>query len=248
VDDLRFKIDAWRPDTIPMARLAEYMAELAALLGNEKAVHFVRLDQGSVQLVHRVDVEDQPKVEARLEAMRLGEGPSDATRAFRRIDGMLADDNATGTLAYDQDAVVIEFPGKNRPKPIDYGSVTQASSVDGVPIKVGGRKDSVAVHLQAPGLAGREYHCKASRSMARAIAAHLFEATIRVRGPATWHREGDGTWTLKELTIKDFEVLDGTPMADVVEQLRAVTGNGWRKVADPLATLAAIRGDEDSAH
>lgn len=37
----RFKIDAYSPDTMPMARLAQYMGELAVLLGEREAVHSI---------------------------------------------------------------------------------------------------------------------------------------------------------------------------------------------------------------
>ncbi len=33
-------IKAYTPETIPMARLAQYMQNLAALLGHDRAVHF----------------------------------------------------------------------------------------------------------------------------------------------------------------------------------------------------------------
>ena len=38
--EYRFKIDAYTPQTMPLVRLAEYMAELAQLLGEPTAVHF----------------------------------------------------------------------------------------------------------------------------------------------------------------------------------------------------------------
>ena len=44
--EYRFVIDALSPDTLPMARLAEYMGELARLLGRPDQVHFERLGGG----------------------------------------------------------------------------------------------------------------------------------------------------------------------------------------------------------
>jgi hypothetical protein len=55
--EYRFKITAYTPATIPMARLAEYMAELAVVLGEEEHVHFVRLQKGSTVLVHNIENE-----------------------------------------------------------------------------------------------------------------------------------------------------------------------------------------------
>ena len=45
--EYRFVIDACNPDTLPMSRLAEYMGELARLLGSPDQVHFVRLEGGA---------------------------------------------------------------------------------------------------------------------------------------------------------------------------------------------------------
>lgn len=49
-----------------MARLAQYMQNLADMLGHETAVHFGMLRPGSTQLVARIDYEDVPKVAKQL--------------------------------------------------------------------------------------------------------------------------------------------------------------------------------------
>ena len=41
---LVFYVDAYSPETIPMAKLAEYMSDFAALLGRENAAHFAGLE------------------------------------------------------------------------------------------------------------------------------------------------------------------------------------------------------------
>lgn len=247
MSDLRFKIDAFLPDSIPMARLAEYMAALAALLGHEKSVHFVRLDTGSVELVHRVDPEDRPKVDARLDALRRDDGTPDAIKAYRHLDGMLAADDAVGTLSADHAAVIIQFPGRTRPKPVDFGTFSQVGSFDGVPVKVGGLDELVPIHLQETGPAARVHHCHASREIARRIAAHLFDTPIRVHGTGRWRRADTGEWSLVRFVISDFEVLDDAPLEAVVARLRAVPGSGWRDVEHPLAVLRDLR-DDGSIH
>ena len=249
MDELRFRIDAFRPDTIPMARLAEYMAELAAFLGHEKSVHFLRLDPGSVQVVHRVDVEDIPKVEARLAAFRAGDSPPDAMRAaFRRLDDMLANDNAMGELVAGPAEEIVRFPGRSRPKPVAYAPFSQPGSLDGVPIRVGGTRELVSVQLLERGPEALDRVCQASRSLAREIARYLFETTIRVHGKGQWRRLGDGAWKLEQFTIGEFEVLDDAPLEDVVARLRAVEENGWRTVDRPLEALRDLRDGEESRH
>ena len=68
-----FWIDAFTPATIPMARLAEYMRELATILGEPAFVHFVRLKRGSTGIVHKVQIEAVPKVRDRATSVRRGE-------------------------------------------------------------------------------------------------------------------------------------------------------------------------------
>lgn len=248
MDELRFKIDAFQPSTIPMARLAEYMAQLASLLGNERSVHFLRLDPGSVEVVHSIDVEDQPKVDARLGALRNGDGPADAVKAYKRLDDMLASDNATGALLLGREAVLIQFPGRTRQKPVDYGAFTQQGSFDGVPVKIGGLADMVPIHLQELGPTAFVHNCVGSREIARAIAAHLFDTPIRVHGAGRWRREATGTWMLLRFVINDFEVLDDAPLDTVVARLRQVRGSQWNEIEHPLATLQDLRNGEDSVH
>ena len=40
----RLRIDAFSVENLPMARLAEYMTELAKLLGEREHVHFAHLE------------------------------------------------------------------------------------------------------------------------------------------------------------------------------------------------------------
>ena len=83
-------IDAYSPETIPMAKLAEYMADFAALLGRENSVHFLGLEKGSTKLAARVGYEDVPKVKTRLHDLRRGDPPRDAAKVFAQIDARLA--------------------------------------------------------------------------------------------------------------------------------------------------------------
>lgn len=245
MEELRFRTDAFQPAILPMARLAEYMAELASLLGHEKSVHFVRLDPGSVALIHRIDAEDRPKVNARLEALRQGEGHASAVKAYHAIDDMLANDNTVGMLADDQNSVIIRFPGKTRQTSIDYGAFEQQGSFDGIPVKVGGLKDLVPIMLQKTDPAASVHHCVAPRSIARAIAPYLFETPVRVHGIGRWHREDNGAWKLMKFTINDFSVLDSAPLDIVAARLRAIEDNGWRAIECPFATLRGLRDGED---
>jgi hypothetical protein len=98
--EYRFRIaDRLTPQTLPMERLAEYMAAFAKLLGEQNNVHFQSIEPSSAILVAVIDTPAQPKIRERVVAVRDGHGPSDARKAFADLDEMLWKDNATGTLS-----------------------------------------------------------------------------------------------------------------------------------------------------
>ena len=164
--EYRFVIDAYSPDTLPMARLAEYMGELARLLGTPDQVHFVRLEEGSAVLVQRVEPEAAPDVKERLHALQQDNPPDDAARSFVALNRYLADDNATGILQEGEGADVIRFPGGEEPAPVTFGAFNQTGVLDGVLIRIGGRDDTVPAHLRD----GETIHlCNATREMARRL-------------------------------------------------------------------------------
>ncbi len=144
----RFTIDVFNIDSLPMARLAEYMIELAKLLGERELVHFSHLERRSTVLVSTIEPPALPKVADRMAALREGRGSIDAKDAFKSLDAMLAKDNEIGWLTPPEGAEIISFPGRMRPKPIQYGPFREHGSVDGVIIRVGGRDESVPVSLK----------------------------------------------------------------------------------------------------
>ena len=241
----RFTIDAYTPSTMPMARLAEYMADLATMLGELAAVHFIELEEGSTVLVHAVDHEAEPKVEARLKAVRDRSGPPDAMTAYQRINKKLREDNGVGVLTETlsdtpapQTAEILRFPGRETVEPVAFGAFNQLGSLDGVPIVVGGQKDPVPVHLEAE---GEVHNCLAPRTLAREIAKYLFTSYLRVHGLGRWRRDEDGRWVLEKFRIDSYEELKDQPLSEVVRALRNVKGNEWETMSDPWGELAQIR-------
>jgi hypothetical protein len=154
-DDRRliFYIDAYSPETNPMAKLAEYLADFAALLGRDNAVHFVGLETGSTKLAARVEFEDVPKVTLRLNEIRRGVPPKDATKLFAQIDARLANDNAVGRILIEGGkgaaaAELLAFPGRERPKAQTWGPFNEDGNLDGLLISVGGKDETVSLRLQ----------------------------------------------------------------------------------------------------
>ena len=238
-----FAIDALTPDSLPMARLAEYMADLASLFGHKEHVHFDRVAPGSAVLEQHVDGDRRDQVRERLDAASVdGAVPADVADAVESIDNRLAKDGATGRLTDHRGAEVIFFPGRDRPRPRKFGPFKELCSFDGMLIRVGGRDETVPVHLQA----GDKIHiCNADRDMARRLAPRLYQGTIRVWGDGRWEREPNGHWRLIRFDISKFELLDDSPIGEIVAKLRKVDGSGWKQFEDPLAELMRLRREPE---
>lgn len=241
----RFRIDVFSVDSIPMARLADYMAELARLLGEAERVHFSHLEPGSAVLVSSVEDPAAPKVADRLAKVRDGNGSKDAMKAYNALDTMLAKDNAVGTLTSPEGAQIIPFPGRTRPKPVRYGPFRERGSLDGVVIRIGGRDETIPVLLQD---GDALLPCQTSRDVSKRLAAHYLGSPLRVHGDGKWVREEDGSWRLDEFRIDDFEVLDDSPLTEVVGKLRAVEGSTWGESPDAIADILGVRRDKGDQH
>jgi hypothetical protein len=245
--EVRFTIDAYTPETIPMARLAEYMADVAVLLGEPSNVHFIRIEPGSLTLVQWIEPEAVPKVEHRLAQIRRGNAPPDAVKTMRLINRKLQADNASGVLSSHKEKEILTFPGRRASELGTFGAFNQQGSLDGTVVRVGGRRKELARVLLESG-ADVYYTCVASRAIAKQLAMHLFTAQVRVYGTGRWHREENSQWVLDRFTIKSFEVLNDEPLTAVVSALRDLPGSEWPTIEDPWAELNAIRhGPDESA-
>jgi hypothetical protein len=245
--EYRFRIvDSFTPETLPMERLGEYVAALAKLLGERDNVHFGSVEPGSAVVVAVIDVPAQPKVRDRLAAVRHGHGPSDAQKAFADLDEMLRKDNATGALSNEGGDVIIPFPGRNRPEPLVYGPFRQDGTIDGQLIRVGGKDETVPVHLRDGAIIHTGLIC--TPEIARRIAPYLYGPTLRVHGTGTWFRTGVGAWELQRFRINDFEVLDEAPLPAVVGHLRKAVESEWSELPDPVGALLAERHGDEDAH
>jgi hypothetical protein len=241
----RFKIDVFHVDNIPMSRLAEYMGQLAKILGESERVHFSHLEEGSAVLVSTVEEPAWPKVVERVQSVRRGDAPKEVMQAYKSIDAMLAKDNAVGVLSSDEGGEVIPFPGRTRPKPMRYGPFRERGSVDGVVIRIGGKDDTIPVLLRD----GESLiSCQTSREVSKQMAQHYLGSTLRAYGDGKWVREENGTWQLHEFYVEDFEVLDDSQLLEVVGRLRAVEGSTWGDNPDAMSDILNLRRDPKDRH
>jgi hypothetical protein len=214
-----FWIDAYTPATIPMARLAEYMAQLATILGEAASVHFVKLKRGSTGIVHRIQSEAVPKVRDRANAVRRGDAPRDALRAYETVNKMLRADNGFGALKEGEEgAVIIPFPGIQDAEE-KYGAIKERGTIDGEVVRVGGIHKWVPILIESEGdiFSG----CWADRVLAKQLAQRLFEP-VRLYGTGKWDRTGEGRWHLQEFVVERFDPLSGEPLSEALGRLRAI--------------------------
>jgi hypothetical protein len=243
--EFTFRIDAFTPDTLPMARLAEYLAALAKLLGHQEHTHFVRVEPGSAQLVHKVDAVDVPKVENRLQSVRSGNAPKDAIAAQQALEDLLANDNAIGSLfERETSRVVIPFVGRDRPKPITFPPFRENTTIQGQLVKIGGRDDTAHATLQD----GDVVHANISvkRDMAQKLAQLLYGPTVRLYGNGQFARQSDGVWKMLNFKVDDYSVLDDKTVAETLAAIRQVRGNSLM-AKESYREILAARDDEDRA-
>lgn len=239
--EFRFKIDRYLPETMPLARLAEYLRDLAVLFGPDSGVHLIKVEKGSTVPVMLVDIEDEPKVVERLQDVRQQSASKDALHAAAQIDERLRKDNAKGAIIDPSGSKLLAFPGRDLNRLLEYGPFNQPGTFDGIPIRIGGEQDSVPVHLE-----GREqiYICWAKRSLAKEIAQYLFTSVVRVEGVGRWTRHRDGEWELVSFTIKDYTPLPDISLRESIHRLRLIPAK-WKDMDDPLGELMRIRHGTD---
>lgn len=222
--EYRFRIDVFTPDTLPMARLAEYMAELARLLGEPANVHFKKLERGSAVLVQKVDWEAAPKVRERTARIRRSEASPEEIKAFSGLNVLLRQDNATAYLQEKAEepnrrsAIVLRFPGREE-QPENFTMVRQHGSIDGFINRIGGRDQTIHVGVEQEGrqLSG----CHTTLAVAKELRHHLFQ-TVRLFGRGKWGRDDSGKWTLEEFKIETFQPLEDKPLTDALAELRSI--------------------------
>jgi hypothetical protein len=243
--EFTFRIDAFTPDTLPMARLAEYLAALAKLLGHQEHTHFVGVEPGSARLVHKVDAVDVPKVESRLQSIRMGDAPKDAIVARQTLEDLLANDNAVGSLFENETGrVVVPFIGRDRPKAITFPPFREDTTIQGQVVNIGGRDTTAHATLQD----GDIFHVNVSmkRDLARELAKLLYGPTVRLHGNGRFERQKDGVWKMLDFKVDRYTVLNDRTVAETLAAIRRVPDNGLME-SNAYEDLRKVRRTQDNA-
>jgi len=236
-----FKIKGgYRINTLPMERLAEYMAELARMLGEPSRVHFVEIIESSIGIVHAVERETSGVIDRTICEIQCGAAPVANMAAYREINKKLRNDESYGEfVALNGPTNILPFPGKNAPEPITLAGVTEFGNIDGVIIGVGGTRDEVSVSVQSDDAIYKR--CVAKKPLAKELARFIFEGELRLYGQGKWNRNEDGVWTLQKFHIDSYEPLDNSPLESVISDLRSIHDSEWGRAEDFWAEAMDLR-------
>jgi hypothetical protein len=230
------------PEKLPMAKLAEYLRDWAALLGEGNAPVFRGISKGSVLL--KVKVPDLRRTEARVRLLEAKSKPDASAASY--VEGLnrkMRRDALSGSIITRAGDVVIELNAAPvAPGDREY-TVTDQGTIDGVVVGIAGTDDTVHLRIQeASGavwsIALRDF------AMARQLASHFRADPLRVLVHGTWKRSPAGVWEPLNLYADGFELLDNRSAKVIMEELRAIPGNGWAALSDPQAVWKELRGIE----
>lgn len=240
--ELRFRIEGTTPHVLPMARLAEYLKELAILLGNRNHVHFLRVETGSLPCVVEVDSEKESSIISRVKRAAMSKGPTDAVKANAALRAMLKKDEFSAEFKTEKGETFLSYPLETSRKEETFGPFWQDGFLDGIIVRLGGIDETLPVHLVYE---GRTYICNASRDIVRQLGPHIWGEPIRAHGEGKWYRNTQGIWELQFFDIQSFEPLQSTTLSEAVSALRAIPDNGLLSLKDPLAEMQKLRHGEE---
>lgn len=244
-DDIQyvFTIDVLKPSTAPMLRVAQYMVELAKLLGSEADVHINEIRESSLRYHVLSERDAVPVIDDRLKTVEMK--GSEANKHFHSINVMLKADKAIGHLdrvSRGHTAQIIQFPGRELPTPRTF-KVRQEGTLDGYVVKIGGKDKTAHATLDAGD--GRYWRCTMGRDLAADLAQYLFKTPVRVSGICTWLRDEEGTWTQdSDFQVREFQVLVDETLPEVLEKLRAIDTD-WTEPEGLRGGMPASGGSSD---
>ncbi|WP_028469926.1 hypothetical protein [Neptunomonas japonica] len=244
--EFEFSIDALTPDTLSMRRLAEYLKALSSLMGVDSSV-FRYVEEGSAILKQDVlESSDVVQVIQRIDGLRQNSAPAEAEKAFQDLNRLLKHDNAVGRfrlasghLAANAD---LYFPGREIEGPEPIYAVAEEGQLDGTLILIGGKDDSVPVHIQHKLGSDGVYKCTCNRALAREMAKHLF-SDIRVAGVGDWVRDEKGEWKCKKFKICDYWLLQQGTLAEGLDELGKLIGSDIGELKKPTKFINDSRED-----
>lgn len=239
LEEIEIVIPGFTPETIPLDRLIEYLQQFAAMVGESRAMHLVRIEESSAKPVLKMPAPIASRVRERISTVRAGRGTREQGIAFRQLRRMVQQDGGEPALVRSHSGVVLLSV---QPLPPEEGTVVgvqQPTQFDGVLQRVGGNGDQIPIQMRD--LSGAVVSgFSAERDVAKAMARNLFEP-LRVYGIGSWDRDAAGEWSLNRMSVRSFEVLQDQDISDVLKALRGA------KVEWPADADDRLAGERETA-
>jgi hypothetical protein len=230
------------PAKLPMGKLADYLRDWAALLGEGNTPVFKGISRGSVLL--KAKVPELRKTEAKVRLLEARAKPdAAATRFVESLNRQMKRDALSGQVINREGQVIIELNKASRvPEQPEY-TVADQGIIDGVVVGIGGTDDTVHVRIQEASGAVWSISLR-DFSIARQLASHFRADPIRMLVHGTWKRSGSGVWEPLNLHADGFEPLDVRSAKAIMDEIRTIPGMGWSGLDDPVAVWKGLRGEE----
>ena len=214
-EELEFVIPAYRPDTMPLDRLLDYLTQIGALLGASQDMHLVRIDESSTRPVLRMPVPAATRARESIQNVRAGRGTAKQRDAHKTIRKMVRLDGGGPAALKDRTGILIDFEPELC---VPVLSLRQPTTFDGSLMRIGGAGDYTPILMQS--LHGETASgFLAPRMLAKEMARFLFDP-LRLAGIGDWERSAEGEWALTKMVIQSFEPMTDRSLEDAVNDLQ----------------------------
>jgi hypothetical protein len=234
-EEFTFVIPGYTPETIPLARLMEYLKELIAVLGDPKDVHLAAINPGSVSPILHISPREALSVRDRVQRFRCGKGSARQRSAAGKIANMLRQDApglAKTVVLSSQNMVLFEIASAPA-TPEALTGISQPTTLTGQLTRIGGLSETASLELLDS--AGETFRgIKAPRQLAKGLAKLLWEP-VRLTGTGNWTRSADGKWQLDRLDVQSFDVPNNQSLSTVIEHLRSAEVDWPEDILDRLS-------------
>lgn len=216
-NELVFELKGKTPDQMPIARLAAYMKEFAALLGGKEPPMFSAVRRGSTCIAATLPASGgMSAARKRVYEASKGFGPKEAQKAFDALTALAEADRAPARVLA-KSGTVIHLPrSSNYPRPL---SVHERGSITGrltgmVDDKAGGAKARIR-----PMDGGPLVFATASGRVADGLGT-FFRKYVRIYGFGEWRRNEDGKWLCAGIEISEIHTVDNVNVVEAITSIR----------------------------
>lgn len=238
-----FRILGRTPNKFPMSRTGDYIREFADLLGSENSPVFSGIKNASVGLKARVPDERQHYAHLRLVTAKT-DPRSKPAKCLAKLQQMVDQDGIRQAQVLDRNENVVYLFEGSTVRRNDTPTIYQAGQVDGIVTGVRGVDDTMHLYM-------RDYLDRdlimviRDEAIARDLLQNFRKGTIRTYIHGQWKRTEYG-WIpeVNKCTVDSFEVLDDTPISEVLRQFAAVPNNGWKSMEKPSDFFDVLRGED----